>query len=128
VAALLHVSPKALARWAKEGKLPFMRTLGGRRRYPEAKIRELLGQLRENRRPESADLLDGPGSTAIGWSADGYGTGRLRCHGPCGPAVAHPRHLRIRADNCEAYASSRPGETMFGTAHITGELQTKVFL
>jgi excisionase family DNA binding protein len=47
VAALLHVSPKTVARWAKEGKLPFMRTLGGHRRYPEAKIRELLDQLRE---------------------------------------------------------------------------------
>jgi excisionase family DNA binding protein len=47
VAALLHVSPKTVARWAKEGKLPFMRTLGGHRRYPEAKIRELLVELRE---------------------------------------------------------------------------------
>ena len=47
VADLLHVSPKTVARWAKEGKLPFMRTLGGHRRYPEAKIRELLDQLRE---------------------------------------------------------------------------------
>jgi excisionase family DNA binding protein len=47
VAALLHVSPKTVARWAKEGKLPFMKTLGGHRRYPEAKIRELLDQLRE---------------------------------------------------------------------------------
>jgi excisionase family DNA binding protein len=47
VAALLHVSPKTVARWAKGGKLPFMKTLGGHRRYPEAKIRELLDQLRE---------------------------------------------------------------------------------
>ena len=47
VAALLHVSPKTVARWAKEGKLPFMKTLGGHRRYPEAKIRELLGRLGE---------------------------------------------------------------------------------
>ena len=47
VATLLHVSPKTVAHWAKEGKLPFMRTLGGHRRYPEAKIRELLDQLRE---------------------------------------------------------------------------------
>ena len=47
VADLLHVSPKTVARWAKEGKLPFMRTLGGHRRYPEAKIRELLVELRE---------------------------------------------------------------------------------
>ena len=47
VADILHVSPKTVARWAKEGKLPFMKTLGGHRRYPETKIRELLDQLRE---------------------------------------------------------------------------------
>jgi len=35
-----------VSRWAKEGKLPFLRTLGGHRRYPEAKIRELANQLR----------------------------------------------------------------------------------
>jgi excisionase family DNA binding protein len=40
------VSPKTVSRWAKEGKLPFMKTLGGHRRYPEAKIRELVDQLR----------------------------------------------------------------------------------
>jgi excisionase family DNA binding protein len=40
-AVLLHVSPKTIARWAKEGKLPFTMTLGGHRRYPEARIREL---------------------------------------------------------------------------------------
>jgi excisionase family DNA binding protein len=47
VADILHVSPKTVSRWAKEGKLPFMKTLGGHRRYPEAKIRELVDQLRE---------------------------------------------------------------------------------
>jgi excisionase family DNA binding protein len=47
VADILYVSPKTVARWAKEGKLPFMRTLGGHRRYPEAKIRELADELRE---------------------------------------------------------------------------------
>ena len=36
VAELLSVSPKTVSRWAKEGKLPFMKTLGGHRRYPEA--------------------------------------------------------------------------------------------
>jgi excisionase family DNA binding protein len=41
VADLLHVSPKTVSRWAKEGKLPHRRTLGGHRRYPEAAIREL---------------------------------------------------------------------------------------
>jgi excisionase family DNA binding protein len=46
VADLLYVSPKTVSRWAKEGKLPFLKTLGGHRRYPEAEIRELAEQLR----------------------------------------------------------------------------------
>jgi excisionase family DNA binding protein len=36
-----------VSRWAKEGKLPFMKTLGGHRRYPEAEIRELAEKLRQ---------------------------------------------------------------------------------
>ena len=47
VAELLSVSPKTVSRWAKEGKLPFMKTLGGHRRYPEAQIRQLLEELRQ---------------------------------------------------------------------------------
>lgn len=47
VAALLQVDPKTVARWAKEGRLPCQRTLGGHRRYPEAEIRELLDGLRQ---------------------------------------------------------------------------------
>jgi excisionase family DNA binding protein len=47
VAELLSVSPKTVSRWAKEGKLPFMKTLGGHRRYCEAQIRELVNQLRQ---------------------------------------------------------------------------------
>jgi excisionase family DNA binding protein len=42
VAALLCVSPKTVNRWAIEGKLPFIRTLGGHRRYPEVEIRALV--------------------------------------------------------------------------------------
>jgi excisionase family DNA binding protein len=41
VADLLHVSPKTVSRWAKEGRLPFRKTLGGHRRYPEAELRQL---------------------------------------------------------------------------------------
>jgi excisionase family DNA binding protein len=48
VADILHVSPKTVSRWAKEGKLPFLKTLGGHRRYPEAKIREVASDLRED--------------------------------------------------------------------------------
>jgi excisionase family DNA binding protein len=47
VADILYASPKTVSRWAKEGKLPFLKTLGGHRRYPEAEIRELANQLRE---------------------------------------------------------------------------------
>ena len=44
-AKILRVSPKTVSRWAKEGKLPFLRTLGGHRRYPAAEIRQLAEEL-----------------------------------------------------------------------------------
>jgi excisionase family DNA binding protein len=47
VAELLHVSPKTVSRWAQEGRLPFFRTLGGHRRYPDREIRALLESLSE---------------------------------------------------------------------------------
>jgi excisionase family DNA binding protein len=52
VAELLHVSPKTVSRWAQEGRLPYLRTLGGHRRYPDAEIRALLETLSE---PSPAD-------------------------------------------------------------------------
>jgi excisionase family DNA binding protein len=45
VADILHVSPKTVSRWAKDGKLPFLKTLGGHRRYPAAEIRRLAEEL-----------------------------------------------------------------------------------
>jgi excisionase family DNA binding protein len=45
VADILHVSPKTVSRWAKEGKLPYLKTLGGHRRYPAADIRQLADEL-----------------------------------------------------------------------------------
>ncbi len=50
VAVLLHVSPKTVTRWAREGKLPALRTHGGHGRYPETEIRTLADQLQA---PES---------------------------------------------------------------------------
>jgi len=47
VAELLHVSPKTVSRWAQEGMLPYLRTLGGHRRYPDAEIRALVETLSE---------------------------------------------------------------------------------
>ena len=47
VAELLHVSPKTVSRWAQDGRLPYLRTLGGHRRYPDAEIRALVETLSE---------------------------------------------------------------------------------
>jgi hypothetical protein len=37
--------PKTVSRWAKEGKLPLLRTLGGHRRYSATEIRQLADEL-----------------------------------------------------------------------------------
>jgi excisionase family DNA binding protein len=51
-AAILHVGRETVSRWARAGKLPYQRTLGGHRRYPEARLRELAASLREEVRDE----------------------------------------------------------------------------
>jgi excisionase family DNA binding protein len=45
VAAQLQVSAKTVSRWAKEGRLPYRRTLGGHRRYDPQQIDRLLRAL-----------------------------------------------------------------------------------
>ena len=47
VAAILQVSPKTIARWARQGLLPYQRTLGGHRRYPAAAIHQLAASLHQ---------------------------------------------------------------------------------
>jgi excisionase family DNA binding protein len=42
VAALFRVDPKTVARWANDGKLRFIRTLGGHRRYYSSQVYALL--------------------------------------------------------------------------------------
>lgn len=42
---LLAVSPKTITRWAQEGKLPYLRTIGGHRRFAESTIRALRDRL-----------------------------------------------------------------------------------
>ncbi|MDO5724284.1 MAG: BldC family transcriptional regulator [Flaviflexus sp.] len=44
VAALFHVDPKTVTRWANAGKLDSIRTLGGHRRFPRENVEELLGR------------------------------------------------------------------------------------
>ena len=42
VAGLFHVSSKTVVRWANDGKLPYMATLGGHRRFPRGPIEGLV--------------------------------------------------------------------------------------
>lgn len=44
-ARILRVSPKTVSRWAKQGKLPHVVTLGGHRRFPAGAIEELADEL-----------------------------------------------------------------------------------
>ena len=44
-ARILRVSPKTVSRWAKEGKIPHVMTLGGHRRFPSTAIEELARRL-----------------------------------------------------------------------------------
>jgi excisionase family DNA binding protein len=42
VAAMFRVDPKTVTRWAKDGRLTAVRTLGGHRRYLESEVLALL--------------------------------------------------------------------------------------
>lgn len=42
VAARFRVDPKTVTRWAQNGKLTSIRTLGGHRRYRESEVNQLL--------------------------------------------------------------------------------------
>ena len=44
VARLFRVDPKTVTRWAMEGKLTCIRTLGGHRRYKSDEVYALLGE------------------------------------------------------------------------------------
>ncbi len=42
VAEMFRVNPKTVTRWAREGRITAVRTLGGHRRFRAAEIRQLL--------------------------------------------------------------------------------------
>ena len=42
VAALFHVDPRTVTRWANEGRLSVIRTLGGHRRFRADEVHALL--------------------------------------------------------------------------------------
>ena len=41
---MLHVSPKTVNRWANEGRIPCIVTLGGHRRFRQSEVRAFLEQ------------------------------------------------------------------------------------
>ena len=45
VARILHVSPKTINRWANEGRIPCVLTLGGHRRFPREGVDEAVRQM-----------------------------------------------------------------------------------
>lgn len=42
VATMLRVDPKTVSRWARAGKLPFIRTPGGHRRYRRSEVEAIM--------------------------------------------------------------------------------------
>jgi len=42
VASMFRVDPKTVTRWARDGRLTSVRTLGGHRRYRESEVLDLL--------------------------------------------------------------------------------------
>ncbi len=45
VAAKFRVNPKTVTRWARAGKIGYIRTLGGHRRFRKSEVDRFLGQL-----------------------------------------------------------------------------------
>ena len=54
VAALFRVNPKTVTRWASSGRIGFIRTPGGHRRFRETEVRALLAELTERAAPPTA--------------------------------------------------------------------------
>jgi excisionase family DNA binding protein len=51
VAAMFRVDPKTVTRWANSGKISFLRTLGGHRRFRESEVRAALSAVPQPRQP-----------------------------------------------------------------------------
>jgi excisionase family DNA binding protein len=47
VAEMFRVNPKTVTRWARAGKVPAVRTLGGHRRYRASDIRRFLDEVQD---------------------------------------------------------------------------------
>jgi excisionase family DNA binding protein len=47
VAAMFRVDPKTVSRWARAGKLPALKTLGGHRRFRASEVEKALTEASE---------------------------------------------------------------------------------
>ncbi len=47
VAVLFRVDPKTVTRWARAGRLPAIRTIGGHRRFRASEVKRFLDASRE---------------------------------------------------------------------------------
>ena len=45
VAAMFRVNPKTVTRWARAGRISYIKTLGGHRRFKASEIRNLLDEV-----------------------------------------------------------------------------------
>nr|WP_170141139.1 BldC family transcriptional regulator [Allonocardiopsis opalescens] len=52
VAHLFRVHPKTVSSWARQGKLTYIRTLGGHRRYTADDVHHLLNQQEHDTKEE----------------------------------------------------------------------------
>ena len=61
VAKLFSVDPKTVARWAREGKLSSIRTLGGHHRFFAEEVSSLLNGGAEKAEPQSDLVVEAVG-------------------------------------------------------------------
>jgi excisionase family DNA binding protein len=51
VASMFRVNPKTVTRWARAGRISYIKTLGGHRRFKASEIRRLLAEAEEPAEP-----------------------------------------------------------------------------
>lgn len=61
VASLFRVSPKTVTAWARSGKLPSLRTVGGHRRFQASAVRRLMEACFSGENDGSESPLEGAG-------------------------------------------------------------------
>ena len=57
VAPLVGVTPKVVSQWARRGRLSYVKTIGGQRRYPRSDVIKLLVSLGHPDPEEAVDQV-----------------------------------------------------------------------